>query len=101
MVPPLHTSPAGLLDFYLLNPLARLLQRRFTERDFTLRDRLGGGNYGQGAGAGGWRWCCRRRCCCALPLRLESVLAIKQYALPTNRHTAAVFEGLINAIQPF
>ncbi|PSC67765.1 putative ubiquitin conjugation factor E4 [Micractinium conductrix] len=37
----------GLLDFYLLNPVARLLQRRFTEADFTLRDRLGGGNYGQ------------------------------------------------------
>ncbi|KAL4426222.1 hypothetical protein ABPG77_009837 [Micractinium sp. CCAP 211/92] len=37
----------GLLDFYLLNPLSRLLQRRFTESDFTLRDRLGGGNYGQ------------------------------------------------------
>lgn len=39
---------AGLLDFYVLAPLARVLQRRFSERDFTLRDRLGGGNYGQG-----------------------------------------------------
>ncbi|KAI3427321.1 hypothetical protein D9Q98_010238 [Chlorella vulgaris] len=37
----------GLLDFYVLAPLARVLQRRFSERDFTLRDRLGGGNYGQ------------------------------------------------------
>ncbi|EFN51112.1 hypothetical protein CHLNCDRAFT_28384 [Chlorella variabilis] len=37
----------GLLDFYLLNPIARLLQRRFSEADFTLRERLGGGNYGQ------------------------------------------------------
>lgn len=32
----------------MTGPLARLLQRRFTEADFTLRDRLGGGNYGQG-----------------------------------------------------
>ncbi|PRW05929.1 Serine threonine- kinase chloroplastic [Chlorella sorokiniana] len=37
----------GLLDYYITGPLARLLQRRFTEADFTLRDRLGGGNYGQ------------------------------------------------------
>ncbi|RMZ53509.1 hypothetical protein APUTEX25_003331, partial [Auxenochlorella protothecoides] len=38
----------GLLDFYVSTPLARLTQQRFTEDDFTLRDRLGGGNYGQG-----------------------------------------------------
>lgn len=37
----------GMVDFYVLNPLARATQRRFTESDFTLRDRLGGGNYGQ------------------------------------------------------
>ncbi|KAL6774629.1 STL1 [Auxenochlorella protothecoides x Auxenochlorella symbiontica] len=37
----------GLLDFYVSTPLARLTQQRFTEDDFTLRDRLGGGNYGQ------------------------------------------------------
>jgi len=43
-------QPAGLLDYYVTGPLARLLQRRFTETDFTLRERLGGGNYGQG----GW-----------------------------------------------
>jgi hypothetical protein len=49
-VPPVVPPPctAGLLDFYVLAPLARVLQRRFSERDFTLRDRLGGGNYGQG-----------------------------------------------------
>ena len=51
-----------MLDFYLLNPLAKLLQRRFTESDFTLRDRLGGGNYGQGArgAASGCLPCARR-----------------------------------------
>ena len=46
--PPLRCS-AGLLDFYVFSPLSRLLGPKFTERDFTLRDRLGGGNYGQGA----------------------------------------------------
>jgi hypothetical protein len=48
-IEPTNTLSAGLIDFYLLNPLARALQRRFSESDFTLRDRLGGGNYGQGA----------------------------------------------------
>eukprot|EP00887_Chlorella_sp_A99_P007082 scaffold2.g7082.t1 len=37
----------GLLDFYVANPLAALLGPKFSEQDFTLRGRLGGGNYGQ------------------------------------------------------
>lgn len=47
----LFTRPAPLvaiLDFYLINPLTKVLGNRFTEKDFTLRDRLGNGNYGQG-----------------------------------------------------
>jgi hypothetical protein len=38
---------SGLLDFYVLAPLAARLRPEFTEDDFTLRDRLGNGNYGQ------------------------------------------------------
>ncbi|GAB4813213.1 hypothetical protein N2152v2_000259 [Parachlorella kessleri] len=38
---------AGILDFYILEPLSKALGRRYKERDFTLRDRLGSGNYGQ------------------------------------------------------
>ena len=53
--PPLRCC-AGLLDFYVFSPLSRLLGPKFTEKDFTLRDRLGGGNYGQGACLP-CRWC--------------------------------------------
>lgn len=42
-------SPVGaILDFYLLGPVSALLGKKYSESDFTLRDRLGGGNYGQG-----------------------------------------------------
>lgn len=42
-------APLGnLLDFYVFGPLGSLTARRYTESDFTLRDRMGGGNYGQG-----------------------------------------------------
>ena len=52
---PLRPNPrrllsAGLLDYYLLGPLAKVAQTRFSSTDFTLRDRLGSGNYGQGEG---------------------------------------------------
>lgn len=41
-------SPAiGMLDYYLVAPFSALLRKNYSERDFTLRDRLGGGNYGQ------------------------------------------------------
>lgn len=41
-------SPAfGVIDFYVLNPLDSLLRKSFKVADLTLRDRLGGGNYGQ------------------------------------------------------
>lgn len=46
----LFTRPGPLpaiLDFYLLNPLAKLVRGKFGGEDFTLRDRLGNGNYGQ------------------------------------------------------
>lgn len=38
---------AAILDFYILVPLARLLRTGFDAGDFTLRDKLGSGNYGQ------------------------------------------------------
>ena len=37
----------GLVDFYVLNPLNTLLRRKYKVKDLSLRDRLGGGNYGQ------------------------------------------------------
>jgi serine/threonine protein kinase len=37
----------GLFDFYVLAPLIKLTRKRFSEGDFTLRQRLGNGNYGQ------------------------------------------------------
>lgn len=41
-------SPAfGVIDFYILNPLDTVLRKGFKVADLTLRDRLGGGNYGQ------------------------------------------------------
>ena len=41
-------SPAfGVIDFYILNPLDTLLRKSFKVADLTLRERLGGGNYGQ------------------------------------------------------
>lgn len=42
-----HPTP-GLLDFYVLGPLSKVLQPQYGVEDFTLRDRLGSGNYGQG-----------------------------------------------------
>jgi hypothetical protein len=39
---------AAILDFYIFGPVSKLLGGRFSENDFTLRDRLGNGNYGQG-----------------------------------------------------
>lgn len=35
------------LDYYVLRPLSKLAGAKFSENDFTLRDRLGNGNYGQ------------------------------------------------------
>ena len=35
------------LDYYVLRPLSKLTGAKFSENDFTLRDRLGNGNYGQ------------------------------------------------------
>lgn len=41
-------SPAfGVVDFYILNPIDSLLRRKYKVSDLTLRERLGGGNYGQ------------------------------------------------------
>ena len=38
---------SAILDFYILIPLARYLRPGFDAGDFTLRDKLGSGNYGQ------------------------------------------------------
>jgi len=44
----LRPSPfLGLLDFYVLVPFSKLIQRRYQVADLTLRDRLGSGNFGQ------------------------------------------------------
>lgn len=45
---------AAILDFYIFGPVSKLLGARFSESDFTLRDRLGNGNYGQGRSAVWW-----------------------------------------------
>ncbi|KAK9817239.1 hypothetical protein WJX72_011627 [[Myrmecia] bisecta] len=37
----------GILDFYLLNPVGKLFQKKWRVDDLTLRERMGGGNYGQ------------------------------------------------------
>ena len=37
----------GILDFYLLVPLSKLFQKRWRVSELTLRDRMGGGNFGQ------------------------------------------------------
>ena len=37
----------GALDYYVLRPLSKLTGAKFSENDFTIRDRLGNGNYGQ------------------------------------------------------
>lgn len=37
----------GLFDFYVLNPLGALFQKRYKTDQLTLRERLGGGNFGQ------------------------------------------------------
>lgn len=38
---------AAILDFYILSPVSKIFRYGFTEEDFTLRDKLGNGNYGQ------------------------------------------------------
>lgn len=41
-------SPAfGIMDFYVFNPINGLISKSYKVADLTLRDRLGGGNYGQ------------------------------------------------------
>ncbi len=41
-------APAiGLLDFYLFGPLAIVLEKKWSVEQLTLRDRMGGGNFGQ------------------------------------------------------
>ncbi|CAD7700518.1 unnamed protein product [Ostreobium quekettii] len=45
----LFTTPApliGIMDYYILGPLGKLLQRRWKSEDFVVRNRLGGGNFG-------------------------------------------------------
>eukprot|EP00775_Hariotina_reticulata_P012397 gene12397-12532_t len=45
----LGTKPnplAGVLDFYFLNPIGKVFRKTFKARDFVLRDKLGGGNFG-------------------------------------------------------
>ena len=37
----------GILDFYFFDPIGRLLQRKWTVSQLSLRDRMGSGNYGQ------------------------------------------------------
>ena len=38
---------AAIIDFYIRIPITRLVRNRFDAGDFTLRDKLGSGNYGQ------------------------------------------------------
>ena len=38
---------AAIIDFYFRIPLARVFRKNFDAGDFTLRDKLGSGNYGQ------------------------------------------------------
>jgi hypothetical protein len=38
----------AIVDYYIWRPVSKLIAPRFSENDFTLRDRLGNGNYGQG-----------------------------------------------------
>ena len=47
----------GILDFYFLDPIGRLLQRKWTVADLSLRDRMGSGNYGQVRD-----WTCKPTC---------------------------------------
>lgn len=47
----LFTRPSpisAIIDYYILRPVSQLTGATFSENDFTLRDRLGNGNYGQG-----------------------------------------------------
>lgn len=37
----------GITDFYVLNPISRLISKKWKVSELGLRDRLGGGNYGQ------------------------------------------------------
>ena len=44
-------SPAfGVVDFYVLNPIDSLVRKTYKVAELTLRERLGGGNYGQVSG---------------------------------------------------
>ncbi|WIA36617.1 hypothetical protein OEZ86_007905 [Tetradesmus obliquus] len=36
----------GMLDFFALGPVSKALDRKLSARDFVLRDKLGGGNFG-------------------------------------------------------
>ena len=38
---------AGMLDFFILAPLFQQLERQWRSTDLTLRERLGGGNFGE------------------------------------------------------
>ena len=41
-------APAiGFLDFYVFGPLGVALERNWSVADLTLRERMGGGNFGQ------------------------------------------------------
>ena len=37
----------GITDFYVLNPISRSISKKWRVADLGLRDRLGGGNFGQ------------------------------------------------------
>ena len=37
----------GITDFYVLNPISRLVSKKWKVSELGLRDRLGGGNFGQ------------------------------------------------------
>ena len=37
----------GMLDFYVLDPLSKLTERKWSVTDLTLRNQMGSGNYGQ------------------------------------------------------
>ena len=36
-----------MLDFYIMDPLNKLLERKWSVSKLTLRERMGSGNYGQ------------------------------------------------------
>jgi hypothetical protein len=73
-------SAAGLLDFYLVEPLSKALGPKYSERSFTLRDRLGSGNYGQGEA-------------CVVPLSLYSSSCLVQLYGSVVEASAALGRG--------